>query len=41
LIADNLGVSVRVVEIHRANIMAKMEATSLLHLVRTVLIAER
>jgi two-component system response regulator FixJ len=40
-IADNLGVSVRVIEIHRANIMAKMEATSLLHLVRTVLIAEK
>jgi two-component system response regulator FixJ len=40
-IADNLGVSVRVIEIHRANIMAKIEATSLLHLVRAVLIAER
>ncbi len=40
VIADNLGVGVRVVEIHRANIMAKTETKSLVHLVRMVLMAD-
>ena len=34
LIADDLGVSIRTVESHRAHIMEKMQAQSLSHLVR-------
>ena len=38
-IAYDLGVGARAVEIHRANVMTKMQATSLSHLVRMALIA--
>jgi two-component system response regulator FixJ len=34
LIADDLGLSTRTVETHRAHIMEKMQAKSLSHLVR-------
>lgn len=37
-IAHDLGFDLRVVEVHRANVMAKMQATSLSHLVRMMLL---
>jgi two-component system response regulator FixJ len=40
IIAHNLGISARTVEIYRANVMAKMRAPSLSGLVRMALIAE-
>jgi FixJ family two-component response regulator len=40
LIAGDLGVSQRTVEIHRAHLMEKMGATSLAHLVRMTMIAD-
>jgi FixJ family two-component response regulator len=39
VVAADLGVSQRTVEIHRAHLMEKMEATSLAHLVRMTMIA--
>lgn len=39
VIAFNLGISPRTVEIHRANVMKKMDAESLSHLVRLTLAA--
>jgi two-component system response regulator FixJ len=38
-IADDLDSSVRTVEVHRANVMTKMQARSLSHLVRMTLLA--
>ncbi len=38
-IAHELGLNVHIVEVHRANVMAKMQATSLSHLVRMTLLA--
>ena len=38
-IAHDLGLKVHVVEVHRANVMAKMQATSLSHLVRMMFLA--
>ena len=40
LVAHELGISPRTVEIHRAHIMSKMEASSLSDLVRLVLAAD-
>jgi two-component system response regulator FixJ len=40
IVAYELGISPRTVEIHRAHIMLKMDASSLADLVRTVLIAQ-
>ena len=40
VIASDLGVSQRTVEIHRSRVMEKMQAASLAQLVRMVLIAE-
>ena len=39
IIAFDLGISPRTVEIYRANVMTKMQATSLSDLVRMALIA--
>ena len=39
IIAHDLGISPRTVEIYRANVMTKMQATSLSHLVRMALIS--
>ena len=40
IIAFDLGISPRTVEIYRANVMTKMQADSLSELVRMVLLAE-
>jgi two-component system response regulator FixJ len=37
MIAFNLGISSRTVEVHRANVMAKMEARNLAELMRMVI----
>jgi len=39
VIAHDLGISARTVEIHRARVMAKMQVANLAHLLRTVLAA--
>jgi two-component system response regulator FixJ len=39
-VAHELGISARTVEIHRAHIMLKMDASSLADLVRAVLTAQ-
>lgn len=39
-IAQQLGISIKTVELHRANLMAKMEATSSTELVRLAMIAD-
>jgi two-component system response regulator FixJ len=41
VVAIELGISPRTVEVYRANVMAKMHASSLSELVRMVLLAER
>ncbi len=41
VIAQDLGISPRTVEIYRANVMAKMQAGSLAELVRTALMVDR
>jgi len=41
VIAHNLGISPRTVEVYRANLMAKMQAKSLSELIRMVLLAHR
>ena len=38
-IAYDLGLNGHTIEVHRANVMTKMQATSLSHLVRMVLLA--
>ena len=38
-IAHDLGSNVHTVEVHRASVMTKMQATSLSHLVRMMLLA--
>jgi two-component system response regulator FixJ len=38
-IAHDLGLNIHIIEVHRANVMAKMQATSLSHLVRIMLLA--
>ena len=40
MIAYDLGISARTVEVYRANVMTKMQADSLSELVRMVLMAE-
>jgi two-component system, LuxR family, response regulator FixJ len=40
VIASLLGISIKTVELHRANLMAKMRATSSTELVRIALIAD-
>jgi FixJ family two-component response regulator len=40
VIASDLSISQRTVEIHRARVMGKMNVTSLAQLVRAVLVAE-
>jgi two-component system response regulator FixJ len=39
-IATNLGISPRTVEIYRAHLMSKMQASSLSELIRMALVAE-
>jgi two-component system response regulator FixJ len=39
IVAEQLGISKRAAEVHRANIMTKLQAESLSHLLRMVLIA--
>lgn len=41
VIAYDLGISPRTVEIYRANVMTKMKAASLSELVRMAMLAER
>ena len=40
VIASELGISIKTVELHRANLMNKMQATSSTELVRLAMIAE-
>jgi two-component system response regulator FixJ len=40
VIAHDLGISARTVEVYRANVMTKMQADSLSELVRMVLLAD-
>ena len=39
-IADDLGISIKTVELHRARVMEKMEAPSLADLVRQILLLQ-